>query len=103
MRSVSKAWSAGVFALSSSLSAAYAMADAEGPAAPTATNDIPGDVIDAIVVTGTHVRTADETSIVNVQIIDRAQLEQSGATQVADLIKRVPSNTGSTLYNESGM
>ena len=102
MRSMSKAWSAGVFVLSSSLSASCALADAEGPAATAVTNDASEDVIDAIVVTGTHVRTADETPVVNVQIIDRAQLEQSGAAQVSDLIKRVPANTGTTLYNESG-
>lgn len=104
MRSVSKVWSAGVLAVSSSLSVAVATAEVNEPMASTASDSdsAVGGLLDEIVVTGSHVRGSDAAPVVNVQIIDRSELEQSGATQVADLLKRIPSNTGSTLYNENG-
>src|ERR1700761_1328949 len=55
-----------------------------------------------VVVTGSHIRGSDVAPVVNLQVIDQAQLQQSGATQMADLIKAIPANTGTELYNESG-
>ena len=54
-----------------------------------------------VVVTGSHIRDG-EAPVVNVQTLDRAQLEETGASQIADIIRSIPSNTGTTLYNETG-
>lgn len=62
----------------------------------------PDSAIEEVVITGSHIRGDQTAAVVNLQTLDREQLEQSGATQVADLIKQIPSNTGTTLYNENG-
>jgi iron complex outermembrane receptor protein len=54
-----------------------------------------------VVVTGSHIR-GGEKPVVNVQTLDRAQLEETGASQISDIIRSIPSNTGTTLYNETG-
>lgn len=103
MRIRFKLGSAAVLAVSSSLYVCGAVADADAPLPAVAPADEPSDLIDAVIVTGSHMRATDAAPVVNVQIIDRSQVEQSGAAQVADLLKRVPSNTGTTLYNENGV
>ena len=60
------------------------------------------DPVEEVVVTGSHIRGADVAPVVNVQVFERGQLEQTGASQVADLLKEIPANTGSALYNETG-
>ena len=59
-------------------------------------------VTEEIVVTGSNVRGAPLNTVVDLQVLDRAVIEQSGARQVSDLLSSVPANTGSQLYNETG-
>jgi len=61
-----------------------------------------GTPLDEIIVTGSHIKAANLAPVVNVQQIDRVQLQQSGASQMVDLIKEIPSNSGTTQYNENG-
>jgi hypothetical protein len=78
--------------------------DAAGPTPDSAAPDDSGasKPLDEVVVTGSNVRGADLNSTVAVQVVDQAQILQSGARQVSDLITAIPSNTGTTLYNETG-
>lgn len=59
-------------------------------------------VTEEIIVTGSNVRGAPMNTMVDLQVLDRAVIEQTGARQVSDLLANVPANTGSQLYNETG-
>ncbi len=97
VRSGSMVWAGRVLALGVSLHTAGAMADAQAGHAADDTKPVA-----EVIVTGSHVRSVDLAPVVNVQSVDRSQIEQTGATQMAELISAVPSNTGTTLYNENG-
>lgn len=84
------------------LAAAVAVAPAAfGQAAPEPTGPPNAAAVAEVVVTGSHIRDG-EAPVVNVQTLDRTQLEETGASQIADIIRSIPSNTGTTLYNETG-
>src|SRR5688572_8526543 len=73
--------------------APVAAVDAEGAA---------GDRIVEVVVTGSNVRGAELEAVTPIQIVDRAALEEAGASQFSEMLKDIPANTGTALYNESG-
>jgi iron complex outermembrane receptor protein len=75
--------------------------DTKGRQDPSAAGQ-QGEQLQEVTVTGTHIRGVDLSPVANIQTLDRAQVQQSGATQVSDLINEIPSNTGTTLYNETG-
>jgi iron complex outermembrane receptor protein len=72
-----------------------------GQVEPSLAEPAEADALTEVVVTGSHIRDG-EAPVVNVQTLDRAQLEETGASQIADIIRSIPSNTGTTLYNETG-
>lgn len=71
-----------------------------GWGAETANTSAP--VIDTVVVTGTNIRGRTETAA-PIQVVDRDQLMTSNAAQFSEVLQDVPANTGSALYNESGL
>ena len=70
--------------------------------ADSATTSAVDGVTEEIIVTGSNVRGAPMNTVVDLQVLDRAVIEQTGARQVSDLLANVPANTGSQLYNETG-
>lgn len=58
--------------------------------------------VEEIVVTGSHIRGGESAQVVNVQTLSREDIEQTGAAQMVDLLSSIPSNSGTTQYNESG-
>lgn len=76
---------------------------ASGPE-PSAADDSSAEAaaVSEVVVTGSNVRGADLNPVVDVQVLDKTQILQSGARQVSDLVTEIPANTGTTLYNENG-
>ena len=73
--------------------------DAAGPMPEGAPLDdaSSGSPVAEVVVTGSHIRGADVAPVVNVEVVDQAQLQQSGATQMADVIKILPSDRKSVV------
>ncbi|MDZ7668004.1 MAG: TonB-dependent receptor plug domain-containing protein [Gammaproteobacteria bacterium] len=53
-------------------------------------------VIEEIVVTGSYIRRTTADSPSPLTVIDRAQIEQTGAIEIADVVNRMTFNSGST-------
>lgn len=58
--------------------------------------------VEEIVVTGTNTRRPAVDALVPVQVVDRQEIIRVGAAQFSDLLRTIPSNTGTALYNEGG-
>jgi iron complex outermembrane receptor protein len=71
-------------------------AESDGKAANTSAANM-GDVV----VTGSYVKEGGFTLPSPVQVLDRAAVEKFGAAQFVDVLRAIPSNTGSELYNEA--
>lgn len=64
-----------------------------GFAAPAASAE---EVVEEIVVTGSYIKRTTADSPSPLTVIDRAQIEQVGAIEVADIVNRMTFNSGST-------
>lgn len=53
-------------------------------------------VIEEIIVTGSYIRRSTADSPSPLTVIDRAQIEQTGAIEIADIVNRMTFNSGST-------
>jgi len=76
---------------------AQAVADGESGAVDMVA---PGGKSDEIIVTGTLIRSAEKTGFNQVQAVSAADIQDSGATTVADFLRDVSASSGSS-YNES--
>jgi iron complex outermembrane receptor protein len=56
--------------------------------------------LERITITGSNIRRTDTETVAPVEIVTREEIERSGRTTVADVLKTIPSNTGG-LYNET--
>jgi len=74
---------------------------ADDSAVPARAGD--DNVLATVVVTGSNVRGAAIDAVAPLQVLDREQLTESNAVQFSEMLQDVPSNTGSQLYNESGI
>ncbi|NNG42863.1 TonB-dependent receptor [Pseudoalteromonas sp. NEC-BIFX-2020_002] len=59
------------------------------------------DKLERIEVTGSAIKRTDMEGALPVQVVDRATIDQSGATSVADLIQSLPSMQGFTTPSDS--
>lgn len=64
---------------------------AAGPSPDTA----PESALDEVVVTGSRLRRVDAETAAPIMVIDNATIEQSGISQIGDLVQRIPSVSGS--------
>lgn len=71
-------------------------------AAPVLAQESEEAVRDRIVVTGTRIARDDLDGALPVQVIDRATIEASGQTSVADLLRNQPINQGGSFRPQSG-
>lgn len=72
-------------------------------AAPVLAQDGEEEAVrDRIVVTGTRIQRDDLDGALPVQVIDRATIEASGRTSVADLLRNQPINQGGSFRPQSG-
>jgi len=72
-------------------------------AAPVLAQDGEEEAVrDRIVVTGTRIMRDDLDGALPVQVIDRATIEASGRTSVADLLRNQPINQGGSFRPQSG-
>ena len=71
-------------------------------AAPVWAQDEAETTTDRIVVTGSRIARDDLDGAVPVQVIDRATIEASGQTSVADLLRNQPINSGGSFRPQSG-
>lgn len=60
------------------------------------------DSIEEVFVIGSHIRTTFDNRT-PIDILDRAALEKSSTSQLQDVLKDVPANTGSLFTDESGL
>ena len=66
------------------------------------TSKAKADALEEVIVTGSNIKGGAAPGVVNVQTLTVEDIAQTGAAQIADLLKSIPANTGATLYNESG-
>jgi len=71
-------------------------------AAPVLAQESEEVVRDRIVVTGSRIQRDDLDGALPVQVIDRATIEASGQTSVADLLRNQPINSGGSFRPQSG-
>jgi iron complex outermembrane receptor protein len=83
--------------VTTSLVAITASAQAQGSGAQEA-----APPVESVVVTGSNIRGADLSPVVNVQAVTADQFLSTGASQISDILTEIPSNTGTALYNETG-
>lgn len=108
MTSLTKGSAARVVAALMAGGAVLAMAPAWAQNAGVAdgASDVSSDVsLEEIVVTGSFVRTDQSRSASPLDVFDRADLELSGAVTVSDIVRNLPTNTGSEfnvdIFNQS--
>jgi iron complex outermembrane recepter protein len=75
-------------------SLAYVPAALAADAAAAATTSTASNELEEVVVTGTRVRRVDAETASPVFVLDQAQISQSGAVTVGDLVNRIPSIAG---------
>jgi iron complex outermembrane recepter protein len=56
--------------------------------------------LERVTITGSNIRRTDTETVAPVEIVTREEIERSGRTTVADVLKTIPSNTGG-IYNET--
>lgn len=78
-----------------------AIATAATASQPAGSSD--GSVVEEVVVTGTNTRRPAADNLVPVQVLGRDEVLRTGAAQVSDVLRTIPANTGSALYNETGL
>ena len=71
-------------------------------AAPVFAQESEEAVRDRITVTGSRIQREDLDGALPVQVIDRATIEASGKTSVADLLRNQPINSGGSFRPQSG-
>ena len=82
-----------------SLAASFGVANAQVAAAPPATAD---NTLQEVVVTGSRIAAPNAVSISPVTFVSAVDIQQSGITQVADLLNRLPqvfADQGSNIVN----
>lgn len=72
------------------------------PAAPAAAAQDADQVIEEVVVTGSYIRRSAANSPSPLSVIDRADIEDIGVIEVADLVNRMTYNSGSTNKSNAG-
>ena len=75
------------------------IAIALGAAPPTLAQE--DDVIEEIIVTGSHIRRSEYSGRAPIQIVDAETIELIGAAQPVDVLKQLTVNSGSQFYNET--
>lgn len=80
---------------------AHAQAAAQGPATPPTDPAAPSDNLDAIVVTGTSIRGVAPVGS-NLVTVDRQQIDQTSSQTVQQILRTVPSITGSGSTPQGG-
>jgi len=86
------------YALGATMVAGLAMT-----AAPVAAQDDEESMdLDRVQVTGSRIKRTDVEGALPIQVIDRQQIELSGQTSVADLLRQQPINSGGSFRPQSG-
>ena len=71
-------------------------------AAPVAAQDEEAADLDRVQVTGSRIKRTDVEGALPIQVIDRQQIELSGSTSVADLLRQQPINSAGSFRPQSG-
>jgi iron complex outermembrane receptor protein len=100
MQSTTRRWTNRLIAVSCLSQAAVTFADPQSAAAADADEH---KVLDTVIVTGSNIRRATEDSVAPLQVLEREDLTLSNAIQFSEILRDIPANTGSQLYNESGL
>jgi iron complex outermembrane recepter protein len=69
---------------------------ADGPVAPEET-PAPGQALQEVVITGSHIKRADAETAVNVQVIPAQAIQDSGQQTVADYLRTISSTFGNSI------
>lgn len=85
------------YSLGASMVAGLAMT-----AAPVAAQDEEAADLDRVQVTGSRIKRTDVEGALPIQVIDRQQIELSGTTSVADLLRQQPINSAGSFRPQSG-
>lgn len=85
------------YSLGASMVAGLAMT-----AAPVAAQDEEAADLDRVQVTGSRIKRTDVEGALPIQVIDRQQIELSGSTSVADLLRQQPINSAGSFRPQSG-
>ncbi|AKS43138.1 TonB-dependent receptor plug domain-containing protein [Wenzhouxiangella marina] len=85
------------YALGASMVAGLAMT-----AAPVSAQDEEAADLDRVQVTGSRIKRTDVEGALPIQVIDRQQIELSGQTSVADLLRQQPINSAGSFRPQSG-